>query len=217
MKPCCKFAAGFQFQHAKPDEPWDEVLFESPNFVAMPTRGSLIEGWLLIVPREHHYCVGAFSPVLLAEFQLFRREVRQAMESIYGPVVAFEHGAAGSGRPVGCGVDHAHLHLVPWLGSFADAVARYGVQDFQWQDVDGFHALSTIHYTNEDYLIFEEVNGVARMAVSDVIPSQFFRQVIAASIGQRDRYDWKQTSGIENVNSTVRKLKAAFRACETTA
>ena len=156
MKPCCQFAAGFRFQHAKPDEPWDEVLFESANFVAMPTRGSLVEGWLLVVPKEHHYCVGAFAAALITEFQLFRREVQQRLESIYGSVVAFEHGAAGSGRPAGCGVDHAHLHLVPWSGSFAATVTSYGVQDFEWQEIDDLHTLSAIHQSRKDYLFFEE-------------------------------------------------------------
>ncbi len=208
MKLCCQFAAGFRFQHAKPDEPWDEVLFESANFVAMPTRGSLIEGWLLVVPREHHYCVGSFSPDLLSEFQSFRREVQHILESIYGPVIAFEHGAIGSGRPVGCGVDHAHLHLVPWSGSFADTVRRQAIQDFQWKEIDGFHPLSAAHHARKDYLFFEEANGAVRMVASDAIPSQFFRRVIAAAIGQPDHYDWKQFSGIHNVTATVRKLRA---------
>ena len=189
------------------DEPWDEILFESENFIALPTRGSLVEGWLLIVPRVHAFCVGSFSPEMLAEFGLFRREVQGVLETIYGPIIAFEHGPTNSGRPAGCGVDHAHLHLVPWSGLFGVAVSDYRTESFTWNAVDGCSALRKIHATNEDYLYFEEANGDAFVAVSNKISSQFFRRVIASSIGQPAAFDWKHHSGIENVKATLSALK----------
>ena len=190
-------------------EPWDEILFESENFVALPTRGALVKGWLLIVPRVHAFCVGSFSPDMLAEFGLFRREVQAALETVYGPIVSFEHGPANSGRPAGCGVDHAHLHLVPWNGLFGDAISTYGIEAFPWTAVDGCSALSEIHATNQDYLYFEEANGDAFVAVSNKISSQFFRRVIASSIGQPAAFDWKYHSGIENVKATLTALQGA--------
>ena len=217
MKPCCQFGAGFRFRRGADDEPWNEVLFESSNFVALPTRGALVEGWLLIVPREHHYCAGAFSDELLSEFQLFRQEVQQTLESTYGPIVAFEHGPAHSGRPAGCGVDHAHVHLLPWTGAFADAVKRYGNDEFTWERVDGIEALSAIHSSNRDYLYYEEATGEARIAASGAIPSQFFRRIVASAIGQSELYDWKQHSGIQQVRATVEKLRRASAHCGASA
>ena len=39
----------------------DHVLFESENFVVVPTIGSIVPGWLLVVPRSHFMSVGSFD------------------------------------------------------------------------------------------------------------------------------------------------------------
>lgn len=202
-----QFSAESNLQPHAAVEPWDEILFESTNFVAIPTRGCLVEGWLLIVPRVHHFCVGGFSREMLVEFQLFRNEVQKGLELVYGQVVAFEHGPANSGRAAGCGVDHAHLHLVPWAGLFADAIQSHSVCDFTWSRVDGFNALPEIHATDRDYLFFQESDGSAYVAASDAIPSQFFRRIVASALGFPHLSDWKRHGGVESVRATVAALR----------
>ena len=209
MSNCCQFGANLTGENSRHLEPWDEVLFESANFVAVPTLGALIEGWLLLVPRDHHLCIGSFSPDLLAEFQEFREEVHSALTSIYGSVVTFEHGPARTGQPAGCGVDHAHLHLVPWRGLFGDTIREHSPIPINWRYSRGFLDLIELHQTNETYLYYEESSGEARYGLSDSIPSQFFRQVIARATNQADSYDWKSHSGIELIQSTITVLTSA--------
>lgn len=214
MKSCFQFPSKTTNEQRREIEPWDEIIYESENFVAVPTRGALIEGWLLIVPRAHHFCIGEFGPELFAEFQLFRREVQGAIETTYGGSVAFEHGPASSQRPAGCGVDHAHLHIVPWHGSFAGAVREHGSPKFAWRSVTGCEALRAFHDRGEDYLYFEESDGNA-FATSGPIPSQYFRRIVASELGESELFDWKTHSGINTVRATLAELGTACRRAVT--
>ena len=71
---CCKLCQKFG-SDAGGSEPWDRVLFASANFVVVPTVGSILPGWLLIVPREHFLCFGAMGDGLLCEAIDLRDEV----------------------------------------------------------------------------------------------------------------------------------------------
>ena len=100
-------------------------MFESENLVAIPSLGSLVEGWLLIVPRMHFISTGAFPPDLHEEFATFKREVCARLTALYGEICAFEHGPYAPSRQVGCGVDHAHVHLVPVAFDLITAAGRF--------------------------------------------------------------------------------------------
>jgi ATP adenylyltransferase len=208
MKFRFHFAAGSPDRYPSQPEFWDEVIYESENFVALPTRGALVEGWLLIVPRIHHLCIGEFAPELVTELESFHREVRAAVRAIYGATVAFEHGPASSSRPAGCGVDHAHLHVVPWRGPFASAVRKHGVPQFSWRSVSGYGDLRLLRAPRKDYLYFEESDGDSFAACGSV-PSQYFRRIVAAELGTPELFDWKEHSGIANVKATVSALQTA--------
>ena len=55
--------------------PWDTIIMESPNFYAIPSVGSLVPGWLLIVPKESVICMGALEENKLKELDIFLHEV----------------------------------------------------------------------------------------------------------------------------------------------
>jgi ATP adenylyltransferase len=131
--------------------------------------------------------------------------VHAKMTHIYGPIVAFEHGPAQTGRLAGCGVDHAHLHLVPWSKSFKETVETNSSANFHWQKADAPDLLSNFFHAGKDYLFFEEAAGKWATASCD-IPSQFFRRVLATAIGKPAAYDWKQNDGENNVLATIAAL-----------
>src|SRR5258708_29134184 len=94
--------------------PWNEPLFESENFVVVPSLGALVEGWFLLLPKDHYLCMGALPQSLLDEMMQLRQTVLSFAEGTYEDICAFEHGPHQENRSIGCGVDHAHLHLVPF-------------------------------------------------------------------------------------------------------
>jgi ATP adenylyltransferase len=118
-----------------PDGPWNTILARTPEFRVVPTLGSMVEGWVMIVPNEHHLCFGAMRLDQLRRLAELKRVVMQFLRSEYGSCVAFEHGPSRRGTVVGCGVDHAHLHLVPLGFNLEEAVSRLAGNRIRWSKV----------------------------------------------------------------------------------
>lgn len=203
---CRKFALnGFG------SEPYDRVLFESPNFVAVPTLGSILPGWLLIVPREHFLCIGAFTSELMRELIDFREEVASALCAAFGPIAFFEHGPASPCSLIGCGVDHAHLHLVPTTLELRAGADRISSGALPWTNLDQLTTLSRYHAEGLPYLYLHQF-GESWICSPDVIESQLFRKVIATAVGQPQNFDWKRHSFLSSIEETVLRLEHVNRA-----
>ena len=62
---------------------WDTPLFGSDLFVALPTVGPLIEGWLLVVPRKHILSFSELSAPQFSELEDLLNDVVPVMEEIF--------------------------------------------------------------------------------------------------------------------------------------
>jgi ATP adenylyltransferase len=182
------------------------ILFESEHFVAVPTVGSLVEGWLLIITKDNYLCMGAMPGGMFEELDRFKLLVRQAVEECYGPVALFEHGPSKPKQAVGCGVDHAHLHIVPTDCDLLQGLPSIMADDLGWAEVDGVWDTHEPHIAGLEYLYVEQPLGRARLASSRGFGSQLFRQVVARHIGAPERYNWKLYDEAENVRRTVYRL-----------
>ena len=110
----------------------DRILWESDNFFAIASIGGFIKGWTLIVPKAHQ--LNLRECYATAEFQTFVRDVSQKVNSVFGSTIFFEHGAREEGSIIGCGVDHAHLHIVPSEDSLLSSIAEQSALD-SWREV----------------------------------------------------------------------------------
>jgi len=204
MSECClcsNLVAGRQ-RHR-----WDEPLFFSANFLALPSLGSIVEGWILVVPKKHFLSIGAMPADLANEMMDFRARVAEYLTPKYGALCAFEHGPSSLKRQVGCGVDHAHLHLVPIGFDLISAARPYLPRDIQWSDADLYKCRSAFAQ-GRDYLYVEQLFGHARIAVHDEFGSQIFRKAIASQLGVPDRYSWRDYPQHENITRTIESLRA---------
>jgi len=88
----------------------NRVVAQRGNLVAMPTIGQLFPGSLLVMPMTHVETMALLPESALLDLSTFITDLEMVIGQ-NGPVIAFEHGARciTSG---GCGVYHAHLHLV---------------------------------------------------------------------------------------------------------
>lgn len=187
----------------------DTVLFESQNFVIVPTVGSIVPGWLLIVTKIPHLSMSVLDEHQLAELD----EVRSQAEAVLGdafcsPVVAFEHGPCRTGQGIGCGVDHAHVHVVALSSSLMVAAERLGYQELEWRSVGSFR--ECLAPSGSPYLAIEDVDGQCYRADAASAPSQYFRRAIAAMAGVPNEYDWRRFPFLDNANLTIARSKPVF-------
>jgi ATP adenylyltransferase len=185
---------------------WNVPLLETPNFVVLPSLGALIEGWLLIVPKQHFVSFGAIPDSLVAELLQLKEATSALLIRAYGTVCAFEHGPSYTGRHVGCGVDHAHIHLVPVGFDLAAAVAPYLPKDAQWAEASLVDC-KRAYVQRLDYLYFEQPIGRGRLIRDGRLGSQVFRKAIANKLGIYEQFNWRTHSQLLNINNTIQLLR----------
>lgn len=192
---------------------WNRPLMESANFAVIPSLGSLIEGWLLIVPRSHYLSAAHFPKALVEELDIVKREVSDALLDVYGWVCFFEHGPSAPQSTTGCSVDHAHVHAVPVPGSILDLAERLVPEGVSFRTGNLLDCSAAVA-SGLDYLYFEEPGGPPRVATAPAFESQVFRQAIAAHMGCPDDFNWRTNAKHDVVQATVQRLVPAFRARE---
>lgn len=130
MNSCCLCA---DLASPKSAPIWNQPLFRTENFVVLPSLGALVEGWLLLVPTRHHFCLGALPASVTEEFQELQDLARSILTNRYGCVSAFEHGPSIPKITVGCGVDLAHLHMVSVELDLAASVRPFLPESTSWK------------------------------------------------------------------------------------
>jgi diadenosine tetraphosphate (Ap4A) HIT family hydrolase len=84
------------------------TLKETDSFLIIADHAPLVEGHLLILPKQHYTCYGDVPAELDTELFALKHEVQQFLARFYAPVVFWEHGIFRQT------VFHAHLHCFPF-------------------------------------------------------------------------------------------------------
>jgi len=201
----CPYCSGLLAHRKSDSRPvWDTVLLSSDRFVVTPTLGSLVQGWLLVVTTQHVPCMAALDDEALSELDAVLAQLSLRATSAYGVApTLFEHGPSGPGHPLGCTVDHAHLHMVPLPFSLSRAAERYPALRFRGEPAHGLAALQALHRRGQGYLYVREPAAPGLVMSPVPGPRQYFRRVIAAELGVSGEYDWRCHPHIANAAATV--------------
>ena len=204
MKTCCLCS---NLVSTPSTEAWDRPVFESANFVVLPSLGSLVEGWLLLVPKQHYLSMGALPASLVIEMEEMKAKVSAHVRQEYGETCVFEHGPATASRSVGCSVDHAHLHIVPLTFDIGQAARPFLPKDAEWVNASWIQCQQA-HQAGKDYLYFEQPVGYGNISTHNEFGSQVFRKAIAAQIGRPDDFNWREHPELETIAKTINVLKS---------
>ncbi len=210
MKTCCLCSS---LASDATRQSWDNPIFESRNFVALPSLGSLVEGWLLLVPKEHFISMGALPEELVAEMEDMKAKISAHVGNEYGEICVFEHGPAFPSRKVGCSVDHAHLHIVPLGFDIAQAVRPFMPHDAAWRTASWSECWEA-HRGGKDYLYLEQPLGHGHISTHSDFGSQVFRKAIASQIGRPDDFNWREYPELQTVSRTINVFAHATYSAE---
>jgi ATP adenylyltransferase len=177
------------------------------DYKAIVSIGAMVPGWSLICPVRH--VVNLNEDYARDDFWTFARTAARTLDDRYGACTFFEHGAARESSLTGCGVGHAHGHLVP-LPFSLEAEARRFEPGLSWRKC----AVSEVKRiaSNREYLFvaskFDGEFSVGSLCVLEQATSQFFRRVIARRLGIGDLYDYRQYPMLELAAETANELRA---------
>lgn len=160
----------------------DLLLQETENFRIILDAHPLIEGHILIVPKDHISCVGEYPESLVKEFDLLYQKVCAFIKSQYGKVSTFEHGKIGQS------IVHSHVHMLPFIGEPTQIVIEGGdhlkkIGDIK--DVKKFFEL-------EDKYLFFSIEDGGWVVDTELGFPRFFRDRFAEALGRPERANWKE-------------------------
>lgn len=184
---------------------YDEVLLETHGCVVTPTLGSILPNWLLIIPRTPAINFARWESADGTQPHDLIRTILAKHDIASHRVVWFEHGPSEEGSSIGCGIDHAHLHLLldaPF--SFQDFISSVMAHSrLRWQGTSAQAAHRSVD-TNRSYLIAASEDHAFFAEQVDNVGSQFFRRVIADLVDQSQAWDYRTHPHWQNVQETVR-------------
>ncbi len=189
-------------------EVYNTILFESDNFLVIPSLGAIVEGWLLIIPKEHFISMGYIdNENMLSELEELIEKVGDLVQSTHGDYVIFENGAYSQNNLVGCGVDYAHVHVVPTEHNLIHEIESKFNVFYNWTSVKNLKDTCKFIRQSKPYLYYRDQSKKSFVTTNENIPSQLFRRAIASSIGIDDKYDWKKYPFTDNIVKTINSYK----------
>lgn len=201
-KPCrfCDILRGEKFFGSV-----DNPINENKDFFVLPTIGPLVEGWSLVIPKEHGYSMKKYYKS--ESFINYVNSFLNVLEKKYQkPFIVFEHGATNYGSLTACSTNHAHLHILPFQESLLDIM-----QETKTWKICNIVDIEKIVGNNE-YLLYSEIkdnikDSIVYVSIVSEPESQYFRKLISQKLGIPQAFDYKLNLNIELANKTHKALE----------
>lgn len=152
------------------------VLKETTNFRIVADHAPLVEGHLLIIPKQHYACYGAVPAELDDELLGLKQEVHLFFMQYYASPVYWEHGVFRQT------VFHAHLHCFPFgdIGYVPDP-------ERQWQKVHSQADIRDWYNKNGYYFYMEDSQQALLFAANMDDYIYIIRDVLGAGVAARNK------------------------------
>lgn len=177
-------------------------VLETKNFACVPSIGSFVEGYLLIIPRKHFLSSLSMPYQYTEELLSVIRFIGDFyMYSYKTKYIIFEHGSSNLDNPGGMSVLHAHLHLVPY-----DMLLLPTINEFDFIRYGSFYELKKDYLSQSiqnPYLLLKDTDDKIYYCEAEKIPSQYFRKKICNNCGLVGMGDWKKYSFVDNIEKTI--------------
>lgn len=162
---------------------------ETDNFYIVLEGYSIVGGHILLIPRSHMPCVGAFSKDLFDEFLELDAKIKNFIIQTYGSMASFEHGVYGQT------IYHSHVHYLPYNGTSNEIIPEGTKYYYRLNSLDD---LKTMYEKDGGYLYFG-INDEMWTADISLAKPKFFRERFSAAIGVPERGDWQNMSMDKNI------------------
>lgn len=191
-----------KFCNLVPTETVNTILEETPNFIVTPSLGSLVDGYVLIISKNHLYNMSELTDKEKDEYLKLIQEYRKIFQNIYGkePII-FEHGSSDNiQNKTASSIVHAHTHIVNHNYKNENNI----IKKLNFKKIDDFKTITNNH---KSYIYY--ISPTNRQYITyDFEPiSQQMRILIAEDLWVKDKYDWRKEPFAQNIISTINKIR----------
>jgi diadenosine tetraphosphate (Ap4A) HIT family hydrolase len=185
------------------------IIFQSSYFVAVPTIGCIVPGYLLVIPKRHVLSMAQLNDIEIKDLNLFVKNISTALSKIWAFPIIFEHGPSNKStnekdicRNGSC-IDHAHWHLVPGqLDLLSHLPTGINVKP-----IKTFNLFRKRLFLGEEYLYYRDSKKKSFLIENPSPSGQFLRQVLAKCVGKEFEWDYLAYPHIKNIQKTLKCLK----------
>ncbi len=177
------------------------IIEETDNFIIVPSKGSLVVGYLLILPKIHITSINELTDLQKKELISLIKKYRNHFYTKFNnyPII-FEHGTSRQDSNSSSSITHAHLHIVNH--NFINESKIINQLKFEQVNENLFFKdmnKSYISYISPDFnfYITYDFKGV----------SQQMRIYIAEDLNIQDKYNWKISNFENNIIETIKLFK----------
>ena len=187
---------------------YDKVIYETNNFLVITSLGAFVEGYLLIIPKEHISSMAKLNNTLIQELKMLKAKVSQIYRKYYNAsATIFENGSSSENGMYEDSIVHAHLHLLP---NFKNE--DYSNKIFGEIGCERLKDYSQINYYSEDSYIFYECyeNNMYISKEREKFIRQHIRRILASEMNGIES-DWKKEGYVEKCLLTIEKFSEYFK------
>lgn len=176
------------------------IIYENSNFYILPTVGSLVDGYLLIVSKRHINSMSELNDNEKKDYIDLINKYKEIFYSIYGinPII-FEHGTPNPHNKMRANsVFHAHTHIVNY--NFLDNESI--IKSLNFESVKDACDIAN----NKNYIFYMDNSGKCYVSYNFPSESQLMRKLMAKELGIDDKFDWRNNKFMNNITSTIKKM-----------
>lgn len=183
-----------------PEMPFDREVIGDDKVSVIPTKGSIVPGWLLVVPREQTLSIAKLGKSAQIHALQHAQKAKELITKMAKHVFIFEHGPCYQKSKAGCGVDQAHLHVVPLDFDLIEYIKNES--HLNWHEVSTSSPWENIPSNQEYYYISDSIRSYVGFVEKP--ESQFFRKKIAEKLNRG--WDYNTHPYAENATATLEYL-----------
>ena len=182
------------------DKVENTVICETKNFRVIPSVGSLLDGYVLIVTKNHINSLSELTDEQKVEYENLVSEILQIFQKVYGRTpILFEHGTPNIQNSMSAtSIIHAHSHIVNFkFKNESEILEKYNFISIQnFKDVK-----------RENYIYYVSDNETKYVSYNFDSISQLMRILIANEIDKGEQYNWRKFDFKENIVTMLNKFK----------
>lgn len=160
----------------------EHPLYDDDLFWVVCDAHPLVQGHILIIPKEHIPTMGNLSDDAFKKYVDLYKKVKLFVNAFYGEIGIFEHGITGQT------VFHAHTHFLPFSHDTEEIVSDKKAL----RNISSLEDLKNEFAQKKKYLFFENKNQMWLIDTKLGFP-RFFRDIFANLLGAKERANWKKT------------------------
>ena len=182
------------------DKVENTVICETKNFRAIPSVGSLIDGYVLIVTKNHINSLSELTDEQKVEYENLINKILEMFQKVYGKTpILFEHGTPNLQSSMSANsIIHAHSHIVNFKFKNESEI----IQKYNFVPIKNFNEVK-----RENYIYFQNSDASKYVSYNFTSVSQLMRILIANEINKEQQYNWREFDFKENIVSMLNKFK----------